>query len=50
MRESVITDNSPGTPVRVTFGFKEGFMFGLGLAVPLLVLSLILLGMLLNLP
>lgn len=37
-------------PTRVTFGFKEGFLFGLGLCVPLLVLCLGLLGILFLLP
>lgn len=35
---------------RITFGFKEGLMFGLGVSVPLLVLCLVLLGVLLILP
>ncbi len=42
--------NSSNEPTRVTFGFREGLHFGLGLIVPILILCLAVLGVLYLIP
>ena len=38
------------SPRRITFGFKEGFLFGVGLAIPLFAVFLMMLGILFLIP